>query len=317
MNRIEYFSECASMEISLDRGEHRWRRVPAGGRSRRDHMRQQNQLLGSRARVKDRYALIPLEGIPFSRLPEWPEAQVQILAAPSLGADFAQYRITMGPKTRGDHPVDGEAEHFLFVLTGEAELLIQNYLPEDDPEDEPEDERKDGPTGASTETAASVSSHSLTPGGYALIPPSAGYRLTATTEVTLLLLRKLYEPAPGVPLFDPIVGNENEVNGEVYLGDEGAHLQTLIPDEFAFDMAMNIFTFETGHSLPVTETHVMEHGLYVLEGKGLYYLDDTWMEVEVDDFIWMGPFCPQSYYATGPSPTRYLYYKNVNREIEL
>lgn len=101
------------------------------------------------------------------------------------------------------------------------------------------------------------------------------------------------------------------------MGDEGALLQTLIPDEFAYDIAMNIFTFQTGHSLPVTETHVMEHGLYVLGGKGLYYLDDTWMEVEESDFIWMGPFCPQSYYATGPDPTRYLYYKNVNREIEL
>ncbi len=55
---------------------------------------------------------------------------------------------------------------------------------------------------------------------------------------------------------------------------------------------MNIFTFDVGHSLPVTETHVMEHGLYVLQGKGIYFLDDTWMEVEATDFIWMGPFCP-------------------------
>lgn len=268
-------------------------------------MRQQNQLLGSRARVKDRYALIPLEGIPFSRLPEWPRAQVQVLAAPSLGADFAQYRIELDPETFGEHPVDGETEHFLFILSGDAELWIEQYAPEDESAAEIEDE------------PAQTSSHSLAPGGYALIPPTAGYRLTARTGVTLLLLRKLYEPAPGVPLFDPVVGNENEVKGEVYLGDEGAHLQSLIPDEFAFDMAMNIFTFETGHSLPVTETHVMEHGLYVLAGKGLYYLDETWMEVEQDDFIWMGPFCPQSYYATGPTPTRYLYYKNVNREIEL
>jgi (S)-ureidoglycine aminohydrolase len=61
----------------------------------------------------------------------------------------------------------------------------------------------------------------------------------------------------------------------------------------------------------------MEHGLYVLAGKGLYYLEDTWMEIEATDFIYMAPFCPQSYYATGPTPTKYLYYKNVNREIAL
>ena len=80
---------------------------------------------------------------------------------------------------------------------------------------------------------------------------------------------------------------------------------------------MNIFTFAPGHGLPVIETHVMEHGALILEGKGLYYLGDGWMEVEKDDFIWMGPYCPQSFYATGPTPAKYIYYKNVNREIPL
>jgi (S)-ureidoglycine aminohydrolase len=101
------------------------------------------------------------------------------------------------------------------------------------------------------------------------------------------------------------------------MGDEGALLQTLIPDELPYDLAMNIFTFTTGHSLPYVETHVMEHGLWFMQGKGLYYLDDTWMEVEANDFIWMGPYVPQSFYATGPVPSKYLYYKNVNREIAL
>jgi (S)-ureidoglycine aminohydrolase len=80
---------------------------------------------------------------------------------------------------------------------------------------------------------------------------------------------------------------------------------------------MNIFTFAPGCSLPVVETHVMEHGLYFLQGKGVYYLDDTWMEVEAGDFIWMGPYVPQSFYATGPTPAKYIYYKNVNRDVEL
>ncbi len=101
-------------------------------------------------------------------------------------------------------------------------------------------------------------------------------------------------------MFSAVVGNEKNAKGQVYYEDPGALLQVLIPDDNAFDMAMNIFTFDVGHSLPITETHVMEHGLYVLQGKGTYFLDDTWMEVEATDFIWMGPFCPQSYYATGP-----------------
>lgn len=249
-------------------------------------MRQQDQLLGSRTRVKPRYALLPLEGIPYSRLPRWPDARVQVLASGALGAGFVQYRMELDAGAAGADPADGAIERFLYLLAGEASLTI------------------DG-----------LGSQPLTAGGFALVPPDRGYALSARADSALLVLRKRYEPAPGVALFAPLVGTEREVPGEVYMGDDGALLQTLVPDEFAYDMAMNIFTFQTGHSLPVTETHVMEHGLVVLQGKGLYWLDDTWMEVEESDFIWMGPFCPQSYYATGPVATRYLYYKNVNREI--
>ncbi|HLA64331.1 MAG TPA: cupin domain-containing protein, partial [Rhodothermales bacterium] len=139
----------------------------------------------------------------------------------------------------------------------------------------------------------------------------------ADGAATLILLRKRYEPAAGVPLPAPVVGNEADVPADMWMDIEGARLQTLIPDDVAYDIAMNVFTFAPGYSLPIVETHVMEHGLYFLQGKGLYYLDEEWMEVEATDFIWMGPFVPQSFYATGTTPSKYLYYKNVNREIPL
>lgn len=250
-------------------------------------MRKQTELLGSRTRVEARYALLPLEGVPLSRLPDWPGAEVQVLAAPALGAQFAEYRIQMPPNAEGVHTGDGEIEHFLFVLEGTVDVSIK------------------------------PGEHRLSAGGYALLPPSMGYSVRAPEGATLLLLRKRHERLSAGTEFEPVIGSEQEVKGQVYMGDEGALLQSLIPDDLSYDLAVNIFTFESGHSLPVTETHVMEHGLYVLGGKGLYYLGDTWMEVGESDFIWMGPFCPQSYYATGPEPTRYIYYKNVNREIPL
>jgi (S)-ureidoglycine aminohydrolase len=250
-------------------------------------MRTQNQLLSSRARAKPRYALFPLEGIPFSRLPEWPEAQVRVLAAPSLGAGFVEYLVELQEGERGGHAADGEIEFFAFVISGSLDLMI--------------DER----------------SHAFAAGGYALVPPGCDFSATASSKTRLLVLRKRYEAAPAIAPYAPLVGAEEKVSREIYYGDPGARLQTLIPDDLEYDLAMNIFTFDAGHSLPVTETHVMEHGLYVLQGKGMYFLDDAWLEVEVDDFIWMGPFCPQSYYATGPEATRYIYYKNVNREIPL
>ena len=250
-------------------------------------MRTQSQLLHSRTRVRPRYALFPLEGIPFSRLPEWPGASVRVLAGPALGAGFVEYLLDLKNGHEGKHEADGQIEFFFYVLSGAVTLSIGSTR------------------------------HAIEGGGYALVPPSSSFVMSAKAETSLLMLRKRYEPVAGVPLYAPLAGREQQVRGEVYSGDPGAHLQVLISDELSYDLAMNVFTFDVGHSLPVTETHVMEHGLYVLQGKGMYFLDDTWMEVEATDFIWMGPFCPQSYYATGPVASKYIYYKNVNREIPL
>jgi len=250
-------------------------------------MRAQDQLLGSRTRVTSRFAVLPLEGIPYSRLPEWPQTPVRVLAGPALGAAFAEYLLEMAPGHTGAHAADGRIEFFFYVLSGDLLLTI--------------DRRE----------------HALPEGGYAYVPPGSGFHAAARQPTRLLLLRKAYEPAPGVDPAGCFVGNQADVAATVYYGDQGARLQELLPGELAFDLAMNIFTFDSGHSLPVTETHVMEHGLYMLQGKGVYFLGDSWMEVEATDFIWMGPWCPQSYYAAGPQPSRYIYYKNVNREIAL
>ena len=248
-------------------------------------MRAQNQLLHSRARLRPRYALFPLEGYPCSRLPNWPGVEARVLAAPALGAEFVEMLVDPKKGQGGESKADGRIETFYYVVSGGVDLTV--------------DGRK----------------HPLAAGGYALVPPTADHAVTATADSRLIVLKKAYEPLAGVTPPGLFVGDVAKVPGEVYLGDAGARLQTLIPDELPYDLAMNIFTFETGHSLPYVETHVMEHGLWFLQGKGLYYLDDTWMEVEKDDFIWMGPYVPQSYYATGPVASKYLYYKNVNREI--
>jgi (S)-ureidoglycine aminohydrolase len=250
-------------------------------------MRAQDQLLGSRTRVTPRYAVLPLEGIPLSRLPEWPEARVHVLAGPALGAGFAEYLLDLKAGDSGTHTADGRIEYFFYLLSGGLTLRIEGR------------------------------DHSLGPGGFAFVPAKSDFQGVAKEATGLLVLRKHYEEAPGIAPCASLIGNQEEVPASVYYGDPGARLQELLPNDLSFDMAMNIFTFDTGHSLPITETHVMEHGLYMLQGKGVYFLGDSWMEVEATDFIWMGPFCPQSYYATGPQASRYIYYKNVNREIPL
>jgi (S)-ureidoglycine aminohydrolase len=249
-------------------------------------MRAPHQLVHSRARVRQRYALFPLEGYPTSRLPNWPDAEVRVLASPALGANFVQYLIDLPAGKRGTFEKDSHSETFYFILAGTGEIIDE----------------------AGDLTA-------VRPGSFGLTVPGRLTTYAATDAMSVVLLRKSYQSAPGVKLFSSLHGHESEVKQEVWAGNPHSLLQTLIPDQLQYDMAMNIFTFSPGHGLPVVETHVMEHGLLFLQGKGLYYLDDEWMEVEKDDYIWMGPYCPQSFYATGPTPSRYLYYKNVNREI--
>ena len=85
------------------------------------------------------------------------------------------------------------------------------------------------------------------------------------------------------------------------------------PLDVRHDMHVNIVSFEPGGAIPFPETHVMEHGLYVLEGKAVYLLNKDWVEVQEGDFMWLRAFCPQACYAGGPGKFRYLLYKDVNR----
>jgi (S)-ureidoglycine aminohydrolase len=76
---------------------------------------------------------------------------------------------------------------------------------------------------------------------------------------------------------------------------------------------VNVFAYQPGGHLPFVEVHVMEHGLVMLDGQGVYRLEDSWYPVEAGDVIWMAPYCAQWFVAMGKKPASYLYYKDVNR----
>ena len=102
-------------------------------------------------------------------------------------------------------------------------------------------------------------------------------------------------------------------------GTDGRWATTRVvdPADMRHDMHVNIVTLEPGAVIPFAETHVMEHGLYVLEGKAVYRLNQDWVEVEAGDYMWLRAFCPQACYAGGPTRFRYLLYKDVNRHATL
>jgi len=76
------------------------------------------------------------------------------------------------------------------------------------------------------------------------------------------------------------------------IGDSDLQVKCLLPDEPQFDFAVNTMVYQPGASLSMVEMHVMEHGLIMLEGGGIYRLGDSWYPVTAGDFIWIGTVVP-------------------------
>lgn len=242
-------------------------------------------LYGStRSVVARNYALLTPAGFVNSILPGWHDAQCVVVVAPQMGARFAQLLITLGQDGVG---AGNSAEHESFIFVRDGAVTVQLEF---------QGEQR------------------LESGGYLYLPPGYDYRINVDAAAAqLLVFQRGYTALDGYDPPSPIFGDERTVTGEPFMGDEAALLKTLLPDTPAFDMAVNIFTFQPGATLPIVETHVMEHGLLMIQGQGIYRLDADWHPVQTGDVIWMAPYCPQWFVATGKTPARYIYYKDVNR----
>ncbi|MFN3822419.1 MAG: bifunctional allantoicase/(S)-ureidoglycine aminohydrolase [Pseudorhodobacter sp.] len=257
----------------------------------------QTQLMTQRAVFTEAYAFLPrgvFSDIVTSFLPGWTKTRLWVIARPMTGfaETFSQYVMEVAPGGGSDSPdAETSAEHWLFFTGGLATLTID---------------------GAGQEVDA---------GSFAYIPPGCRWTLHAegATPARFHWLRKLYEPAPGLSPPPPLVINESDTPPTPMPDTEGRWATTRFvdPADLRHDAHVTIVTFQPGGLIPFEETHVMEHGLYVLEGKAVYKLNRDWVEVEAGDFMWLRAFCPQACYAAGPGPFRYLLYKDVNRHAKL
>jgi len=238
----------------------------------------------SRSRVRRDHALIAPDSFVRAPIPGWQGARGVVLVAPRMGARFTQYLAMMEPGAVASAAAPG-IERVLFVLSGEVEVELTGGVPS-----------------------------ALNPGGFAYIPPDGDGPLRAIAESRLCVFEKRYVPLPGIAPPSARAEAERDIPGDPFLGDPAARLQVLLPDEPAFDLAVNIFTYQPGATLPMVEVHLMEHGLLMLDGQGIYRLSDSWYPVREGDAIWMAPYCPQWFVAIGKGPARYLYYKDVNRD---
>lgn len=240
----------------------------------------------NRAVVTAQYAVMPPEGVLESRLPGFRQTVARILAAPPLGARFAQLLLEIAPGGGTTRPRDDGLEHVFYLLGGAVELTI------------------------------GATAHRLAPGGYAYVPPGLPYQVRnpAPEGARLLWIKRPYEPID-LPAPAPLVGRRADL-ARVTRHTAGRYWQHLLPaDDLAFDFEVNILGFAPGVYFPYVETHVMEHGLYMLEGQGIYLLAGDQHEVQPGDFIWMAPYCPQFFFCTGWQEAAYLLYKDVNRDV--
>ncbi len=257
----------------------------------------QSELLTGRAMFTEAYAVIPkgvMRDIVTSVLPHWEQTLLWVLARPLTGfaETFSQYIMEVGPGGGSERPEEDErAQAVLFVMEGELTLSLDGKA------------------------------HVMTPGGYAYLPPAAKWtvRNNGARPTRFHWIRKAYQPVEGIAVPGAFVVNEHDHEPVAMPGTEGKWSTTRFVDpmDVRYDMHVNIVTFEPGAVIPFAETHVMEHGLYVLEGKAVYRLNQDWVEVEAGDFMWLRAFCPQACYAGGPGRFRYLLYKDVNRHMPL
>jgi len=209
-------------------------------------------------------------------LPGMRNATAIIHVAPAIGARFTQLSVEF---EQGGVLGPTTAQRFVYVIEGE--LLIFG--------------------------------EQLHAGDYAYLPQDAHAAITSAGPARAAVFEKDYQRLDGVSPPEQFIGREANVTPEPLEGCAGIEVRHLVPDTFAFDFAVNTMTYHPGASLPMVESHVMEHGLLMLGGGGIYRLGESWYPVRSGDFIWMAPYCPQWFGALGTVPAKYLIYKDWNR----
>jgi len=265
--------------------------TPAGGLSA------QTDVMTDRAMFTEAFAVIPrgvMQDIVTSSFPFWEKARAWVLARPLSGfaETFAHYIMELAPEGGSDQPEpEVGAEAGIFVVSGEISLTIDGVA------------------------------HALGEGGYAFVAPNAKWQVWNRTgeKAVFHWIRKSFEAVDGLDLPESYVTSDADVAPSMMPDTNGAWSTTRFadPEDLRHDMHVNVVNIEPGGVIPFAETHVMEHGLYVLEGKAVYRLNTEWVEVEAGDYMWLRAFCPQACVAAGPGRFRYLLYKDVNRHPKL
>ncbi len=222
------------------------------------------------------HALIAVESRVYAGQRGWKSALTAHIVSPARGANFAMYLAEVSAGGSAE-PASAGVERFVLVLTGGITVTR---------------DKKTIELGANT---------------YAYFPPNSTDTLASTSGAGLLVYERVYAVG-GKPVFSS--GNV-EASPLLPTGPEVFRLRKLLPQTADYDFNVHIMDFNPGEYLWVKEVHYNQHGLLLLEGKGIYRLADSWYPVQAGDAIWMAPYVPQWYAALGTTPTRYVIYKDT------
>lgn len=249
-----------------------------------------NDLLRTRAQVHPGlWAVIPPEGLVNNVIPYISGCKVSVIASPKMGAGFVEYSVTVGKegKTTASFGAKPYEESFLYIIEGKLKIMVDGM------------------------------EYEMTDGGYAFAPAGIGIMFENLGEkAKILLYKQRYTPLEGKEA-KVVIANVNDIEYAIYDEMENVYIKDLLPTDLGFDMNMHILSFAPGASHSIVETHVQEHGMYILSGEGMYLLDETWMGIKKDDFVWFGAYCPQCAYGVGREPFTYIYSKDCNRDIDI
>jgi (S)-ureidoglycine aminohydrolase len=234
----------------------------------------------TRSSHQPNHLLLTPDSFVRTTLPGMKACTAIVHAGPALGAKFTEYTAEF--ETAGELG-GAPAQRLIFVIDGSVKLEVNNKTSE------------------------------LNARGYAYLPEGLQHRVLAAKPSRVAVIEKPYRALASVEPPHLIVSNEDAVSSHPLDDDPSLQVKYLLPDEMSFDFAVNTMVYQPGASLSMVEMHVMEHGLIMLEGGGIYRLGDSWYPVTAGDFIWMGPWCPQWFGAIGKVPSKYLIYKDWNR----
>lgn len=248
----------------------------------------------TRSAQKSNHLLITPDTFVRTTLPGMKSCAAIVHAGPACGAKFTQYTAEFESAGElGETP----AQRFLYVLEGQLTAEVDGQKSE------------------------------LGPRGYAYFPEGTPHRIVATSASRAAVIEKFYQPlgrpdSPGtfasseLASVEPpraIISSEDSVIAKPLNDDASLEVKCLLPETMQFDFAVNTMVYQPGAALSMVEMHIMEHGLLMLEGGGIYRLGDSWYPVIAGDFIYMAPWCPQWFGAIGKVAAKYLIYKDSNR----